>query len=378
MELEKFSIKGVVLGTKDLSQLVSDYFLGTFDYVETAISYNNDFRLGKYLKKSTKIISSISSLDQYDSLLRYHLKWLGREAIDILLVDAHGSWKNDDLIDLYNSGFYKEFGLSAVEKIEDIERVRSLGIKIDWISMVINPTYFNLELIEYLKDSGIKIISYGVLGGNLMVETNIEVYTLQFLLTFAALYSDLVCISSHCGEEISIDRMILEQSIDKPITEEVKQIYYLESSRFVKRAPYKRLPLYQYIVKDDMILKYTGPRNIYVQALSMESDLETLPDASNLGDLELYMIDKLENLLLPEDCIPGSGEDLAFWRYSCVAFLSLRKDYKDYKYIYEEQGNLFVLSRKRKFSISKEKRKPESYLLAISESTGRPVFKRLL
>ena len=62
MELSEFSIKGVVLGTQDLSQLVSDYFLGDFDYVETSISYNNDFRVGKFLKKDAKIISTISSL----------------------------------------------------------------------------------------------------------------------------------------------------------------------------------------------------------------------------------------------------------------------------------------------------------------------------
>lgn len=377
MELNEFSIKGVVLGTQDLSQLVSDYFLGDFDYIETSISYNNDFRVGKFLKKDAKIISTISSLSQYDIMLQYHLKWLKRDRIDILLVDAKGTWKDEDIMGLYTSEYYGEFGLSGVEKIEDIERVKNLGIKVDWVSMVINPTYFNLELITYLKDSGIKIMSYGVLGGNIMAETNIEVYTLQFLLTFAALYSDLVCISSHCGEEISTNKLVLERFIGLPVTDEVKHVYYLETSRMVKRSPYKRLPVYQYLTKDSMVLKYTGPRNIYVPALSMESDLEKLPEDSELNELEMYIKSGFEKMMLPEDCIPGSGEDLAFWRYSCIALLSIKRGYRKYKYIYEEQGNLFILTRKKKFYLRRRKNLPESYLLAISESTGMPVFKQL-
>jgi hypothetical protein len=275
------------------------------------------------------------------------------------------------------SGYYREFGLSNVERIEDIEKVESLGIHVDWVSMVINPTYFNLELITYLRDSGIKIISHGVLGGNLMAEINIEVYTLQFLLTFAALYSDIVCISSHCGEEVSVDKLILEGLIGVSVDEEIKQVYLLETSRLVKRSPHKRLPVHQYLVKDNMILKYTGPRNIYVPSLSLESDLEKLPLDSELSELELYVKEWFGKMLLPEDCIPGSGEDLAFWRYSCIAVLSTRKEYNRYKYIYEEQGNLFILTRKKKFYLRRKKNLPESYLLAISENTGIPIFKQL-
>ena len=43
MELEKFSIKDVVLGTKNLSEMTTKFLSKSFNYIETAISYNNDF-----------------------------------------------------------------------------------------------------------------------------------------------------------------------------------------------------------------------------------------------------------------------------------------------------------------------------------------------
>ena len=52
MELEKFSIKDVVLGTKNLSEMTTKFLSKSFNYIETAISYNNDFELGIVLKKN--------------------------------------------------------------------------------------------------------------------------------------------------------------------------------------------------------------------------------------------------------------------------------------------------------------------------------------
>lgn len=383
MELEKFSIKDVVLGTENLSEMTTKFLSKSFNYIETAISYNNDFELGLILKKNKgiKVISSISSLSQYELMLQYHLTWLKRSKIDILLVDSKAPWKNDDLLSLYTRRyeFCEEFGLSEIDCIDDVKKLLDLGIKPDWVSMTINPTYFNLELIEFLKESGIKIISHKVLGGY-MAQTNIEVYTLQFLLSFAAVYSDLVCISGDSCERVIIDKMILESCKDLDITPEMKSVYLFSSSRIVKRAPLKSLPLYRYLVKGDMIIKYKGSMSTYMPALSLESKLESIPeiayDKLNRDKTEVQINDDLSELILPEDCIPDSMEAFAFWRYNVIAILSFMKGSSGYKYSYECQGNLFLIYRKKKFGFKREK-KSSLYLLAMTESSHLPIFRKM-
>ena len=380
MELEKFSIKDVVLGTKNLSEMTTKFLSNSFNYIETSISYNNDFELGLVLKKNKniKIISSISSLSQHELMLKYHLTWLKRDKIDILLVDSKSSWGEDDLLSLYSrrNEFFKEFGLSRIDSINDVKKLLDLGITPDWVSMTINPTNFNLELIEFLKESNIKIISHEVLGGY-MAQTNIEVYTLQFLLSFAAVYSDLVCISGDSCERVLINKRILESYKNLEITPEMTGIYIFSSSRMVKRAPLKPLPLYRYLAKGEMIIRYKGSMSTYMPALSLDPELEVIPEINYnrlTGDsLEVQVNDELEKLVLPEDCIPDSMEAFAFWRYNTIALVNLIGGTSGYKYSYECQGNLFLIYRKKKFGFRRRK-KSSLYLLAMTESNPIPIF----
>lgn len=376
MELEKYSIKDVVLGTKDLRDTTKRFLIKSFNYIETSISYNNDFELGPVLGKNTKIISRISSLSNYQEMLTYHLTWLKRKKLDILLIDSQGPWKDDDLLRLVAEGnrFYEEFGLFGVEKIDDVKRVIDLGISIDWVSLVINPTCFNLELITFLKDSGIKIISHGILGG-IMAATNIEVYTLQFLLNFAALYSDLVCISGSSCEDVVMNRMILERVIGKELEELDKALYLFTSSRMVKRAPHKPLPLYRYIAKDGLSVKYKGPKDLFVPILSLEENGENIPEQVGSDSLEIYINKALQEMILPEDCIPGSEEAFTYWRYYVTALIGINKKFSKYKYTYMKQGNLFLIHRKNRFSL--KKKNSELYLLAQTEINSIPVFKKM-
>lgn len=376
MEINNFLMQDVVLGTKELGYMTETYLMKAFNYIETAISYDNDYRLGKILPKHAKIISTISSLSVYDSMLRYHLKWLKRGKIDILLVNAHGAWNNDDLLRLAaDKMFYEELGLSGVESIDDVQKVLDLGIDVKWVSMTLNPTYFNLELITFLREHGIKIISHGILGGNIMAETNIEVYTLQFLLAFAALYSDLVCISGKNMEETNKIKLTLEKYKGLPVSEEEKAVYMFTSSRIVKRAPLKPLPLYRYLVTSGLVIKFKGPKDLYIPHISMDDDIEKLdlPEDEQLSKTELFIKTSLETLTLPEDCIPGSGEDEAYWRYTTIALLNSKPQSILYKNTYEKQGNVFLIIRKRR---KLWKKITEVYTLVVGEN-GLPVFKQV-
>lgn len=382
MELEKFTIKDVVLGTEDLNPLTGSLLMKSFNYIETSISYNNDFMIKDYLtNKNTKLITKISSISKGDELLQYHLTWLNRKVVDILLVDANGIWTDEQLISFLTSSsdYFKEFGLFGVDSIDSIKRVMNLGISIKWVCITLNPTYFNLELIEFLKKCNIQIISEGVLGGRRMAQTNIEVYSLQFLLSFAAYYSDLVCISGHSVEEAMNDKSILEKSIDLPNTEEFKSVYQFTSSRMVKRSPLTPLPLYQYLVKDGMILKFRGPKDFYMPTMSIDDSLETIPEiiSEKPDKVESYIWEQLEKIQIPSDCIPGSGEFEAYWRYLVISLISLMPGSIRYKHVYEKQGNFFLIIRKKRFGFGKKSKLPKVYLLAVSETKPIPVFKRI-
>ena len=69
---EKFKIKKISLGTKYLPMIMGSSIVSSskinYDYLETSISYNNDYILGnkEYRKniKNVKIISTIKSLIQ--------------------------------------------------------------------------------------------------------------------------------------------------------------------------------------------------------------------------------------------------------------------------------------------------------------------------
>lgn len=382
MELSEFSIKDVVLGfSSDSGELALNILPKSFEWVELSIDRNNDFELGPVLKKNReiKVISTISSLSDYETLLGYHLKWLNRESLDILLVDSRGSWNDDDLLRLWTdqNGYYKSFGLANVESKSDIERALSVGVKPEWVSMVLNPTYFNLELLEFLKENKIKIISHEVLGGSKMAKTNIEIYTLQFLLGFAALYSDMVCLSSHSAEEAIMDKTVLMSFTGQGITDEIKSVYVFSSSRMVKRSPHKKLPLYQYFVSSlGDIFKYTGPRDIQLTSLSLEEDLEKI-DEESMSELEIFVKEGIEKLVLPSDCIPGSGESEAFWRYNIISMLTTRRDYKKYKYTYMKNGNMFFVVRQKKSWLPWRKRKIDAYILTYKSDLSEFIFKKI-
>ena len=378
MELEKFSIKDIVLGTKELSNMTSKFLLNSFNYIETSISYNNDFELGKVLDKKTKIISSISSLSQYELMINYHLTWLKRDKIDILLVDSKASWKDKDFLSLVlrRGELFEEIGVTNVDSINDIKRIQDLGINPDWASIVINPTCFNLELITFLRESGIKIISYGILGGY-MAKTNIEVYTLQFLLSFAAVYSDLVCISGNSCEEVLSNKVVLEKCINKELTTDLKSIYLFNSSRIVKRAPLTPLPLYRYLPANNFVLKLKGSKSICSPILSLDGNLEAIPEEDTIKDnLESVVYEYLNQLILPEDCIPDSLEAFAFWRYNIVAMISLLRGSRSYRYSYELCGNTFLIYRKKKFGFNKKK-SSGTYILALVEGDKNPFFRKI-
>ena len=379
MELNNFSIKGVVLGTKDLSRMTSKFLLKSFDYIETSVSYNNDYEIGLVLDKKTKVISRMSSLSQYDLMIKYHLKWLNRNKVDILLIDSKAPWKDEDFLSLFlkRGELFDEIGLTEVENLEDIKRIQKLGINPDWVDIIINPTNFNLELITYLKKEKIKILSHKVLGGYL-AKTNIEVYTLQFLLSFSALYSDLVCISGHSCEEVLVDKMILEKCIDQPLTDDLKPIYLFSSSRIVKRSPLTPLPIYRYLSASNFILKINGPKDIYSQYLSMNADLEIIPEDStdNMDFVEKTVNEYLPQIILPEDCVPDSQEAFAFWRYNVISMVSLLKGAWKYKYTYELSGNTFLIYRKRRYGFRKEKTS-SLYILAMTEKGTLPLFRKI-
>jgi len=161
------------------------------DYIDTAINYNNDYLLdvGKH-----KIITKIAPCHycEYDLFVNNHLKCLNRKYIDIMLIhNNRGDWlplaKR-----MAKDKRFKQIGVSNFT-IEELELYKKeLGFYPKYNEIEINPYYTDIDTINYCKQHKIKIIAYCILGGKYNAMRFISMFSLPYLISYAANYSDIV------------------------------------------------------------------------------------------------------------------------------------------------------------------------------------------
>jgi hypothetical protein len=181
----------LVAGTYGNQSLLNE---SGIEWIDTAITYNNDYLLSDY---KGKIISKISPvmLNNYDFWVDNHLKCLNRDSIDIMLV--HNA-RFDDWLPLYGKiredKRFKEVGVSNV----DIYQLNKLYNRYKeyptWVELEINPEYIPYAIIEYCKNRGIKLIAYAILGGEYNSKKYIREYTLPYLIKLADELADKVIV----------------------------------------------------------------------------------------------------------------------------------------------------------------------------------------
>lgn len=201
----KFRLEEIAMGTYEIN--VPSYetihemsLVKSYDYVDTSISYDNDYELRRLLddNPSVKVISKIAPqmTDQYEFMVSNHLRCLNRNKIDIMLIhNPRSDWK--DLAKKLNSDKrFIEVGVSNFSIMQLNEYMKVIGRYPKYNEIEINPNYYDKELIEFCHDRGIKIIAYAILGGKYNARKNIARYTLPYLLAFAAKNAEIVIVRS--------------------------------------------------------------------------------------------------------------------------------------------------------------------------------------
>ena len=179
-----------------MSELERAYQLDSFssiaEYIDTAVDYNND-----YLFKNIphyKIISKLSfcHYSNYEFFVSNHLKCLGKDSIDIMLIHSNrGDWT--ELAKKMNEDTrFKEVGVSNFTKEDIIKYKEVIGKFPAYNEIEINPYYTDLETINFCKENGIKIIAYAILGGKYNSWRNVADFGLPYLLSYAAKYADII------------------------------------------------------------------------------------------------------------------------------------------------------------------------------------------
>lgn len=198
-------------------------------YIDTAINYNNDYLL---TETRQKIISKISAChyDAYEFMVSNHLKYLRRDFIDIMLIHSNrGDWKRLAL-KIKDDVRFKHIGVSNFNINDMLEYRNIVGYLPEYCELEINPQYIDIETIEFCKTHNIKIIAYAILGGKYRAMRNITLYSLPYLISFAAKFADILILRADSrtqanafvdvvknyalNEEVKIDNIILNKAIE--------------------------------------------------------------------------------------------------------------------------------------------------------------------
>lgn len=197
-------VNSVAIGTYEIEVNGYDYLKEVksrvkFDYVDTSICYNNDYYISKCdFLNGKKLISKIppQMTDNYEFYVSNHLKSLGVDHIDIMLIhNPRADW-TELALKMNEDSRFKEVGVSNFS-IDDIERYKLVtGSYPKYNEMEVNIDYYDKDLIEFCHNKGIKIISYAILGGKYNARKNISKYTLEAILTFVSGIADIVIVRS--------------------------------------------------------------------------------------------------------------------------------------------------------------------------------------
>ena len=236
--MSMYKIKGVGLDTTNLDYVAD---VGEFDYLHTSISANNGLIVRGILEESiATIITSIDFLDQIKIAVNNHLFELGREKLDLLLINSSCDFEKyaDQVQELLDSGLVDQIGIKNPNSPEEIKRIMKTVPKIKYISLELCPLNFNYEVVKFCEDNDIDLLVFNPFGGYISAPVLIDSFTIPYLLNFAAYYGTIVFLS---GREISSNsqRQYLEPLIDSDVENE--SLYQLTKSvkRLVK--PIKKM-----------------------------------------------------------------------------------------------------------------------------------------
>lgn len=308
--MNKFRIKGVGLDTTHI-----DYFLtgdeGGFNYLYIPLSSNNSCFLSNYLKtnQETQLIISTDFLDNIETALYGCLSNLGRESIDLFLIDSKCDIEKykDAVLGLISAGYIKNVGIKDPEQKEDIEKFeKELNYIIKYCSLDLCPLNFNYDLISWCIDNK-SLLGFNPFGGYLSAPSIITSFTVPYLLEFSAFYSEIVFLSSK-----DINKSIEEKDyLESLYNIKTENKYELKKSISKLIKPIKKAVETSLIVDSDLTLPYNNPESLFNHneiklsfgKLNIERSERDLDEVESLVSSLYSKLHKPEDITKDEDFI---------------------------------------------------------------------------
>lgn len=322
-ENKKFKISGIGLDTTTIKFTPVDDTV--YDYLYTSISANNDYIISDYVKSMplASLVVGVDSVDNINDLLYKHIKTIGRDSIDLLLVDAKCNLKDLNIEEVSNVGV-KEIGIKNPISVDQILNTqKDLGEnKLKTISLNISPFCFNFDIIDYCNNNNIKIMSFNPFGGNISSQSMIESFSSPYLLSFSSTYSTVMFLS---GRDLFLSRES-KQYVENLIGKDTKPIFVLRKNVNKLIKPIKKVVNTCVNFEDLITINYNSPELLYnyedvsFSLGKVKSDLITIDDT--VTDIE-----KEVNNLFKISYIPSNiekGELFALYRYQAFDYLKIK------------------------------------------------------
>ena len=388
---KKFKIKGVGLDTTTITETPVSGVYPNPDYVFTSISANNDYLLSDYLKSiksKYSLITEIDFLDESENILQEHLKTIGLEKIDLLLLPDTLDWNlvmkkitvlEDDKV-IENFGVYNPSSLDKLKEIQKI--VKNSGKELEFISLNISPLEYNHDILEYVENEDILVFGFNPIGGFLSAPRNIKAFSLPYLLGFSAYNSDIVMLSGRNIYESWKSSEYLKKLVGKEGSP--KYICRKNVSRNIK--PLKRLIGTSVNINPGTIIPYTedtflmDPNDITITLGNPVSQYPVLKATDEKDNLVKEINHYLESIHFPSDS--SKQDDMAVVRYKLTDYLEIEypKD-SGWKFGYLRFGNTVMAISiwrdpvpKRWFWSSGIPGERHSFFLAMPEGRDNIIF----
>lgn len=322
--MNTYKIKGVGLDTTNLDYIAD---VGDFDYLHTSISANNGLIIRGILEESiATIITSIDFLDQSDKAIANHLFELGRDKIDLLLINTSCDFEkyNEQIKTLLDSGMIEQIGLKNPNSPEEIKRIMKTMPKLKYISLELCPLNFNYEVVKFCEDNDIDILVFNPYGGYISAPTLIDSFTIPYLLNFAAYYGTIVFLS---GRELSSNaqKRYLEPLIDSNVENET--IYQLNKTIRKLVKPLKSMVSTSIIINEDITLPFKALQSSLFSSddliLSLDKTYYEIDEDIEVDNIAKLINDNLiekEDYKLPEDT-GNDSDSLSVLRYYISTWL---------------------------------------------------------
>ena len=286
------------------------------NYVDTAINYDNDYYIPRFISRKTKIISKISSchFSNYEFFVQNHLKCLNRKKIDLMLIHSdRGDWK-PLASKMKDDNRFVNIGVSNF-KVEDLQEYYKVTGRLPYANEIeINPYYTDLKTIQYCKENGIKIIAYAIIGGKYNSWKSVAQFGLGNLIAYVKHYADIIIVRANSETEAKHFQRIInyfnfeKASVIKINANELKTIEPMDIPNTFNTMFGKPTYLREFCYNDETYAKIKSSKllNIEMPMFEMLDDYKTylrykynsnsyFGDWLSIGDskfIAVYMWDK--------------------------------------------------------------------------------------